>query len=126
MAAISMRRGVVALRLGPRRLTGVIMGLKSHSDAAALKPIDRLVDDAPIFPPDLLALLQFAARSAGQSQLGGGTVPAVACAATDHPGTPWARRAETELSWGFGFRVADRHWDPSGRRSEAAKRVPNL
>ncbi len=44
----------------------------------------------------------------------------------DHPGTPWARRAETELSWGFGFRVAARHWDVSGRRAEAAKRLPNL
>ena len=45
---------------------------------------------------------------------------------TEHPGTPWARRAETELNWGFGFRVADRHWDVSGRRAEAAKRLPNL
>ena len=45
---------------------------------------------------------------------------------TDHPGTPWARRAETELSWGFGFRVGERHWDPTGKRAEAAKRVPKL
>ncbi len=45
---------------------------------------------------------------------------------TEHPGTPWARRAETELSWGFGFRVAERHWDVSGRRNEAAKRLPKL
>jgi len=45
---------------------------------------------------------------------------------TDHPGTPWARRAETELSLGFGFRVEDRRWDPSGKRNEAAKRLPNL
>lgn len=44
----------------------------------------------------------------------------------DHPGTPWARRAETEVSWGFGFRVEDRLWDPSGKRSEAEKRVPKL
>jgi len=44
---------------------------------------------------------------------------------TDHPGTPWARRAETELSWGFGFRVAERHWDDV-RRAEAQKRVPKL
>jgi len=27
---------------------------------------------------------------------------------------------------GFGFVVSDRLWDPSGRRNEAAKRVPNL
>lgn len=45
---------------------------------------------------------------------------------TEHAGTPWARRAETELSLGFGFRVGDRHWDVSGRRAEAAKRLPNL
>ncbi len=46
--------------------------------------------------------------------------------AADHPGTPWARRAETELGLGFGFQVGDRLWDPSGRRSEAAQRVPKL
>lgn len=45
---------------------------------------------------------------------------------TDHPGTPWARRAETELSWGFGFRVAERIWDPTGQRAQAEKRVPKL
>jgi hypothetical protein len=44
---------------------------------------------------------------------------------TDHPGTPWARRAQTELSWGFGFRVSERHWDDV-RRAEAQKRVPKL
>ena len=44
----------------------------------------------------------------------------------DHPGTPFARRAETEIRMGFGFNVGDRLWDPSGRRSEAAKRVPKL
>ena len=44
----------------------------------------------------------------------------------DHPGTPWARRAQTELDLGFGFVVVDRLWDPSGKRSEAEKRVPNL
>ena len=42
----------------------------------------------------------------------------------DHPGTPWARRAQTELDLGFGFVVGDRLWDPSGRRNEAANRVP--
>jgi hypothetical protein len=45
---------------------------------------------------------------------------------TDHPGTPWARRAESELGSGFGFVVSDRLWDPSGLRSEAEKRLPNL
>lgn len=45
---------------------------------------------------------------------------------TEHSGTPWAQRAATELNWGFGFRVGDRNWDVSGRRAEAAKRLPNL
>lgn len=45
---------------------------------------------------------------------------------TEHAGTPWARRAENELNWGFGFRVGDRRWDVSGRRAEAARRLPNL
>ena len=44
----------------------------------------------------------------------------------DHPGTPWARRAETELGYGFGFQVRDVIWDPTGRRAEAQKRVPKL
>lgn len=42
----------------------------------------------------------------------------------DHPGTPWAARAETELNSGFGFRVADRLWDPRGIR--ATIQTPNL
>ncbi|MBL8809559.1 MAG: VWA domain-containing protein [Planctomycetaceae bacterium] len=45
---------------------------------------------------------------------------------TDHPGTPWARRAQGEIDGGFGFRSGERAWDVSGRRAEAAKRVPNL
>ncbi|MEZ6127340.1 MAG: vWA domain-containing protein [Planctomycetaceae bacterium] len=35
----------------------------------------------------------------------------------DHPGTPWARRAEREKSEGFGFVVGDRLWDPHNIRS---------
>jgi hypothetical protein len=42
----------------------------------------------------------------------------------DHPGTPWARRAEREKGDGFGFRVADRLWDPRGIRSTI--KLPNL
>jgi len=30
----------------------------------------------------------------------------------NHPGTPWARRAQQEKGWGFGFRLVDRFWDP--------------
>jgi hypothetical protein len=29
-----------------------------------------------------------------------------------HPGTPWARRAQQELDWGFGVRFAEDYWDP--------------
>lgn len=45
---------------------------------------------------------------------------------TEHAGTPWSRRAETEIGLGFGFRVGDRLWDPSGRRTEAEMRLPKL
>ncbi|MEZ6032167.1 MAG: VWA domain-containing protein [Planctomycetaceae bacterium] len=44
----------------------------------------------------------------------------------NHPGTPWARRAQTELDLGFGFVVNERVWDLLGKRNEAATRVPNL
>lgn len=44
----------------------------------------------------------------------------------DHPGTPWARRAEYEIAAGFGFRVHDVLWNPSGRRNEAERRLPKL
>ena len=43
---------------------------------------------------------------------------------SDHPGTPWAARAQTEINNGFGFRVADRLWDPRGIRSTI--QTPNL
>ena len=36
----------------------------------------------------------------------------------DHPGTPWARRAQTELDMGFGFVVGDRVWDPSANAAK--------
>ncbi|MEQ9409416.1 MAG: vWA domain-containing protein [Fuerstiella sp.] len=35
----------------------------------------------------------------------------------EHPGTPWAYRAEREKEDGFGYAVSDRLWDPSGVRS---------
>lgn len=31
----------------------------------------------------------------------------------EHPGTPWARRAEFELSRGFGMRFYERYWHPN-------------
>lgn len=44
----------------------------------------------------------------------------------EHAGTPWAVRAQNEISSGFGMKVNDRLWDPSGNRSEAQKRVPKF
>ncbi len=42
----------------------------------------------------------------------------------DHPGTPWASRADREKREGFGFRVGDRLWDPKNVRSTI--KTPNL
>ena len=42
----------------------------------------------------------------------------------EHPGTPWARRAQDEKSDGFGFVVADRLWDPKAVRDTI--KLPNL
>jgi len=55
-----------------------------------------------------------------------GTIERLRAVITDHPGTPWARRAETEIGYGFGFLVRDVQWNPSGRYNEAQTRVPNL
>lgn len=33
----------------------------------------------------------------------------------EHPDTPWARRADYELSRGYGFTVSDRRWNPQVR-----------
>ena len=41
-----------------------------------------------------------------------------------HDGTPWARRAQKEISDGFGFVITDRLWDPKGVRSTI--KVPSL
>lgn len=30
----------------------------------------------------------------------------------EHPGTPWARRAQQELDWGFGISFVEGYWDP--------------
>ncbi len=42
----------------------------------------------------------------------------------NHPGTPWARRAEREINDGFGFTVSDYLYDPKGVRSSIT--LPNL
>ena len=54
------------------------------------------------------------------------TIERLRAVITDHPGTPWARRAETEIGYGFGFLVREVIWNPSGRYNEAQTRVPNL
>jgi len=42
----------------------------------------------------------------------------------EHPGTPWARRAQSEKAGGFGFVVGDRLWDPKAIRNTI--KLPNL
>jgi hypothetical protein len=45
----------------------------------------------------------------------------------DHPNTPWARRAQLELSSGFGFNVYDVVWDPRNIRATIIEQgLPNL
>jgi hypothetical protein len=43
---------------------------------------------------------------------------------TRHPGTPWSRRAQWELSHGFGMRIYDVFWDPRYYRRDIKK--PNF
>jgi len=46
---------------------------------------------------------------------------------SDHPNTPWARRAQLELNSGFGFNVYDVVWDPRNVRDRIrAQGLPNL
>jgi hypothetical protein len=44
---------------------------------------------------------------------------------TEHPGTPWARRAEQEIGSGYGFVINDRFWNFEAQAA-AAKRLPKL
>ncbi|WP_437230272.1 vWA domain-containing protein [Planctomicrobium sp. SH661] len=44
----------------------------------------------------------------------------------NHPGTPWARRAEQEKGWGFGFRLADHFHDPRYYDGTAKVEVPKF
>lgn len=43
----------------------------------------------------------------------------------DHPGTPWARRAEREKQDGFGFSIFDHNWNPE-RRERLRPLLPKL
>lgn len=43
----------------------------------------------------------------------------------EHPGTPWAQRAQLEKSWGFGVEFRDRFWDPRYNDPRYREGVPS-
>src|SRR5690242_10783335 len=62
-AGLALDRGsVVHVRLGARRLHGVVVGLDPHSDVAPerMRAIDAIADVATL-PPDVLDLCRFVA-----------------------------------------------------------------
>jgi len=44
----------------------------------------------------------------------------------EHPGTPWAQRAQQEKNWGFGTAFHDVFWDPKYSDPVYQKRVPKF
>ncbi|MEZ6065895.1 MAG: vWA domain-containing protein [Planctomycetaceae bacterium] len=44
----------------------------------------------------------------------------------EHPGTPWAQRAEQEKRWGFGIHFIDRYWDPKRFDPAEIAKVPKF
>lgn len=42
----------------------------------------------------------------------------------EHPGTPWAQRAEQEKRWGFGIKFTDHFWDPRHNDPAVLAKVP--
>jgi hypothetical protein len=44
----------------------------------------------------------------------------------EHPGTPWAQRAQWEKGSGFGIRLEDYFWDPRYYDAEFNKRRPKF
>lgn len=42
----------------------------------------------------------------------------------EHPGTPWAQRAEQEKRWGFGIKFSDHFWDPRYNDPAVLAKVP--
>lgn len=44
----------------------------------------------------------------------------------DHPGTPWAQRAQAEKGWGFGIAFTERFWDPKYNDARYRARVPKF
>ncbi|MCA8997648.1 MAG: VWA domain-containing protein, partial [Planctomycetaceae bacterium] len=44
----------------------------------------------------------------------------------EHPGTPWARRANAEKGWGFGIEFRSNFWDPKYNDPAYQARVPKF
>ncbi len=42
----------------------------------------------------------------------------------EHPGTPWAKRAQYELNMGFGMYFAEHYWDPRYAELDKKKMKP--
>lgn len=52
----------VRVRVGPRRLTGVVVEPTSEApEGVTLRPLEEILDREPVFPPDLLDLARFTA-----------------------------------------------------------------
>ena len=43
-----------------------------------------------------------------------------------HPGTPWAQRAQQEMGWGFGISFHDVFWDPRYQDQGVRDRIPKF
>ncbi len=44
----------------------------------------------------------------------------------EHPGTPWAQRAEQERGWGFGMQFVDRFYDPKYFDEKERAKIPKF
>lgn len=44
----------------------------------------------------------------------------------EHPGTPWAQRAQAEKGWGFGIAFTERFWDPKYNDPKYQARIPKF
>ncbi|MCA9081458.1 MAG: VWA domain-containing protein, partial [Planctomycetaceae bacterium] len=44
----------------------------------------------------------------------------------EHPGTPWAQRAQQEKGWGFGLKLHSYFWDPKYNDPKYQARVPKF
>lgn len=44
----------------------------------------------------------------------------------EHPGTPWAQRAQAEKNWAFGIAFTERFWDPKYNDPKYRARIPKF